>query len=411
VRPRVSRALPVVLLAACLFTGGGWLLKSQCTQPWVDYHQYSSLCYNDIQPLYGVRGIDVHRFPYLHGALTGGSLTGGAIEYPVGTGLFMWASGLLAHDLNGYLVVSAALLAPWALVIAALLARMAAWRALMWAAAPALVLYAFHNWDLLAVACAVGGLYAWWRGAPVWAGALLGLGGVFKLFPAFFLLPLAAEGVAAGDRRRSIAAPAAGITVLVVANLPFALANFGGWSATYRFHSLRAADFNSIWHWVAPGLGVGRLNLLSGGLTAAFWAAALMAGYLRARREGTYPFVAVSAAMLAAFLLWSKVHSPQYALWILPFFVLLRVHLLWWAGYALADLAVYVGIFRWFYDMQARGLEATPAKDLLVAGVMARGVLLVALFAVFLFAESVPSKGRTPQSLSQPPATLARAGP
>lgn len=402
----------VVLLAAGVFTLGGWLLKAQCTASWAGYHQYESLCYNDIQALYVARGVDVHTFPYVHGGLTPGGLTGGAIEYPVLTGLFMWASGLLVTDPNGYLAVSALLLAPWALLVAWLLARMAGWRALMWAGAPALVLYAFHNWDLLAVACAVAGFYAWWRGAPVWAGVLFGLGGAFKLYPAIWLLPLAADQWAVKNRTKAIAAPAAGVGVLAAANLPFALASFGGWVATYRFHSLRGPDFNSIWHWVAPGSSVGTVNALSAALTAAFWVGALGAGYVRVRRRGGYPFVGVCAALLAALLLWAKVHSPQYALWILPFFVLLRVRVLWWVLYSLADLAVYVGIFRWFYDLGARGLDDTLAKDVLVAGVGARALLLALLFVLFLRAPSASDEQRrAPQSASHPPATLAPARP
>ncbi|CAN5668572.1 hypothetical protein BH18ACT15_BH18ACT15_07210 [soil metagenome] len=401
-----------MLLAAAVFTLGGWLLKAQCTAPWAGYHQYESLCYNDIQALYVARGVDLHTFPYVHGGLSPAGLTGGAIEYPVLTGLFMWASGLLASDLNGYLVISALLLAPWALFVSWLLARMAGWRALMWAAAPSLVLYAFHNWDLLAVACAVAGLYAWWRGAPVWAGVLFGLGGAFKLYPAIFLLPLAADCLVSSDGRKTFRALAAGTGVMAAANLPFALKNFGGWSATYRFHSLRGADFNSLWHWVAPDLSVGALNTLSTALTAAFWAAALGFGYTRARRDGTYPFLGVCAALLASLLLWTKVHSPQYALWLLPFFVLLRVRVSWWVLYSLADLAVYVGIFRWFYDLSARGLDATLAKDLLVAGVGARALLLALLFVVFLRAPTGTGEERpAPQSVSQAPARLARAGP
>jgi hypothetical protein len=107
---------------------------------------------------------------------------------------------------------------------------------------------------------------------------------------------------------------------------------------------------------------------------------------LRARSDGHFPFLQVSGAMLAAFLLWNKVHSPQYALWILPFFVLLEVSLGWWLAYAVADLMVYVGIFRWFYDFVYRGVDFTWAKRLLIVGVWSRALLLILLFAVFLYA-------------------------
>ena len=411
-RVLARRPTLVVLAVTGLFLYGGWLLKAQCTSPWTGYHQYESLCYNDIQALYGVRGVDVHTFPYVHGDLTPEGLVGGAIEYPVLTGLFMWASGLPASNLNGYLAVSALLLAPWGLLVAWLLVRMAGWRALLWAAAPALVLYSFHNWDLLVVACAVGGLYAWSRGRSLWAAALFGLGGAFKLYPVIWLLPLAWEQVVLGDRKKAVGTLAAGVGAFAAPNLPFLLANFGGWFATYRFHSLRGADFNSIWHWMAPELSVGALNVLSAALTLASWAGALVLGHMRSRREGAYPFLGVCGALLAAFLVWTKVHSPQYALWILPFFIVLRIRVLWWALYSLVDLAVYVGIFRWFYDLGAHGLDDTLAKSIFIAGVATRALLLALLFFVFLRAPARSGQeGRAPQPLSHPSANLTPVPP
>ena len=78
---------------------------------------------------------------------------------------------------------------------------------------------------------------------------------------------------------------------------------------------------------------------------------------------------------MAAFLLWNKVHSPQYTLWLLPFFVLIRVNVLWWIGYAIADLMVYVGVFRWFYSF-AVGEQSFPALGMMENGIWARAALL-----------------------------------
>lgn len=105
---------------------------------------------------------------------------------------------------------------------------------------------------------------------------------------------------------------------------------------------------------------------------------------------------------MAAFLLWNKVHSPQYTLWLLPFFVVLRVHIGWWIAYALADLAVYVGIFRWFHDMGIHGMEElTWAKQLLIGGVWTRAALLLALIVGFMLSREVvasePETKREPE--------------
>ena len=375
---------------------GGFLLKAQCTAPegW-DGRQYSRLCYNDIQPLYGIREVASNTFPYVDGSLADGELSGGAIEYPVLTGLFMWAAGLLVSDPNAYLRISAFLLAPFAVATAYLLARMRGPRALLWAAAPALVLYAFHNWDLLAVAAAVTGIWFWWRGAPLWAAVLFGIGGAFKLYPAFLLAPLVLYELKERGMPAAARAAAAGAGVLIAINLPFMLANLDGWAATYSFHSARTGNFDSIWNLGFADLEPDALNLVSGLLTASSFTVALAVGWWRSRSDGVYPFLEVAAAMVAAFLLFSKVHSPQYTLWLLPFLALTRVHIAWWAAYSLVDLAVYVGVFRWFYDTIYLNQDFTFFKKMMIAGVWGRAVLLLALFVVFLLVRSV-RRGETP---------------
>ncbi|MBA2273109.1 MAG: DUF2029 domain-containing protein [Actinobacteria bacterium] len=362
--------------------GAGWALKAGCLAPW-DGRQYRTLCYNDIQPLYTGRAIDRGTFPYIHGALVGGELTDGAIEYPVLTGIFMWASGSLATGPDSYLKVSALLLAPFGLLTAGVLTNMTGWRGLLWAAAPALVLYGFHNWDLLVVAAVVGAVWAWRRGLTLWSAGLLGLGGALKLYPLLFVVPLVLDEWRRSRRGGMQAALVAGATV-VAANAPFFVQNPAGWWATYAFHRLRTADFNTVWAWGWPSAGAEVINTVTLVAIAASCVALLVWAWYTTRGAPGFPWLQVSAASLAAFLLWNKVHSPQYVLWLLPFFVLLRVRLWWWAAYSLVDLVLYVGIFRWFYDSAYLGLDFTPAKVALISAVWGRAALLAMLIVVFM---------------------------
>jgi uncharacterized membrane protein len=388
-----------LVVGVCALTlAVGFGVKGRCLKPWTDYHQYSSLCYNDIQPLWALRGVAARTFPYVSGDLIDGELVNGAVEYPVLTGVFMWASGAIAEDTNDYLVHSALLLAPFGLLTAYLLAGITGRRALMWAAAPSLALYAFHNWDLLVVAAAVGGFWLWWRDRGVAAAVCFGIGGALKAYPLFFVVPLAIERWSSRNRRAAVLTGGAGVGTFAAANLPFALANFDGWWATFEFHRVRGPNFDNIWalrEWgplSVPVLEPSQLNLVTAVLTATMFAAAIAVGFRRARQGSAYPFVQVSAAMLAAFLLWNKVHSPQYALWLLPFFVLLRANIGWWIAYSIVDFAVYVGVFRFFYDVCSVNscrlfAEPTFAQNVMRAGVFGRAGLLAVLFVVFLVAE------------------------
>jgi uncharacterized membrane protein len=431
----VSVRTVALVVGVCVVTViAGYALKAQCLAPW-DGRQFSRLCYNDIQPLYYARAVAT-TFPYIHGTLQHGELRHGAIEYPVLTGVFMYVSAHIGYWLPflpranasndyEYFYESALLLAPFALLIAVLLAAMAGRRALLWALAPALVLYAFHNWDLLAVAAAVSGFWCWHRHRTGWAAFWFGIGGVLKLYPFLFLAPLILERLFDRDLRGAARAFLLGLIPPALINLPFILINASGWFATYAFHEQRWADYNSIWSWfigarvgglTLPVFGLDTLNWVTAALTGGFIAAALTLGWMRARSDGHFPFLQVSGAMLAAFLLWNKVHSPQYALWILPFFVLLEVSLGWWLAYAIADLMVYVGIFRWFYDFVYRGMDFTFAKRLLIVGVWSRALLLILLFAVFLYARVATGvRGRPPDVIpdtvpSHPSASFSPVG-
>lgn len=379
---RRARDVTVVLAVCAITLVGGYLLKAQCLSPWVDNHQYGSLCYNDIQPLFGIRGVQQGIFPYVHGHLNHGELTNGAIEYPVLTGLFMWLVGRLTTDVNAYLKLSALFLAPLGLLTAYLLARMSGRRALLWAAAPAIVLYAFHNWDLLVVAATVAGLWAWYRGKPLWAAVAFGVGGALKLYPIMFVAPLVLERLHRRDRTAGIGALVAGAGTFVAINLPFVLRSFNGWYATYKFHELRPPNFDSMWFQGWPEMSIDRVNLLSTLLIVLSVVAVLAASLLLARRSGTYPFLQTCGALLAAFLLFNKVHSPQYTLWLLPFFVVIGTSVVWWLAYSAVDLLVYVGVFRWFYN------GAETARQAMKYGVWGRAGLLLLLIVVFLLSPS-----------------------
>jgi hypothetical protein len=81
----------------------------------------------------------------------------------------------------------------------------------------------------------------------------------------------------------------------------------------------------------------------------------------------------------------------------------------WWIAYSLADLAVYVGTFRFFYDVcSTSGCavgDLTWAQRLMNAGVFVRAGLLLALFFVFL--RSRPTGERL---VSHPPPSVAAIG-
>jgi hypothetical protein len=78
-------------------------------------------------------------------------------------------------------------------------------------------------------------------------------------------------------------------------------------------------------------------------------------------------------------------------LWLVPMFVLMRIRAGWVIAYFLADLAMGIGIFRWYYAIN-NGLPSTVydgfAAQAVMIGVWGRAGLLVGLFVAFLAARS-----------------------
>lgn len=448
-----AASLPLALGVTALALLTGYLIKRQCAvNPWVNNFQYTRFCYNEIQALFGVRGIAQGLIPYVDTRF----------EYPVLTGMFMDAAGRLlralvrlgimaSNDSAGYLAVSSLLLAPFAFAVTVLLRpRVTRTRLLVWAMGVPLVLYAFHNWDLLAVSAAVWGLVSLQKSRTATAGAALAAGASAKLFPVFLMpgvvLARWAQGDRSGARRAMLAF---GVTYAAI-NIPWILASGGpgriptpaltgvdlrrtgtnGWLEVWRFHADRYPDYWTVWYWIAkygrklnPGSWweagfPGYRNFVNLAGLVLFAVGSLWLLWLGWRRrpphavdgipdpEGGYPATAVGMGIIALFLLTSKVYSPQYALWMAPFLVMLDIPWRAVLAYLAAEVAVLVSGFYWFTVID----QPAPAwKGALEAAVWVRALTLVVLIACSLRARRlVPGQvagnisSRSPMVSSRP---------
>jgi uncharacterized membrane protein len=339
---RVALALMAV---ACIL---GFAQKAPCRASYFAENVYPRLCYTDIAPLYGDRGFDQGALPYVD--------TGDwePLEYPVLTGAFMTVASWISHlldspevpgyirffDVNVVLLSVCALIACW---FVSRTHRRRPWDAVM--LAPGLVLAAFVNWDLLAVALLAGALWAWSKDRPMLAGVLVGLGTAAKLYPLFLVGPLLVLCLR-GRQMPAFARFALGASwTWLLVNLPVMVAAPDGWAAFYSFSRERGASWGSVWLALAD-LGhpvpADRLNLVAGGLfvLACVGVAALALAAPVRPRVASLLFLVV-----AAFLVTNKVYSPQYVLWLVFLFPLVRPrwrdYLFWLAFETLYFVAVW----------------------------------------------------------------------
>ena len=253
----------------------------------------------------------------------------------------------------------------------------------MFALAPALFVSATVNWDLLAVGLATLGLLAWGRRRPALAGLLLGLGISAKLYPLLIFGPLLLLAARAGRWRAALIASGTAIVAWVATNLPVALAWRQNWETFFKFNSDRGIDWGTLWYigehlptgngkYGIPWFAALNSDPTHSGLNAMYLtffvlacAAVAVLTFLAPRRPrlGQLAFLVV-----AAFLLFGKVWSQQYVLWLLPLAVLARPR---WGAF-LAWQVAEVGYFVAFYGelMGASGHVVFPEWVFVFASVL-----------------------------------------
>ncbi len=262
---------------------------------------------------------------------------------------------------------------------------------MFFALAPTLLIYAFVNWDLLAVALATGATLAYLRRRDGLSGALIGLGAAAKLYPALLLVPFALGRLR--EKRKNKALSLAVWTALAygAVNLPFALLARHSWSTFFRFNTDRPVDWDSLWFVACTRLhgggtgcdwSVGLINTLSAVL---FVALAAVLYWARARKHPDFSRWTFGFPLIAAFLLTNKVYSPQYGLWLLPWFALSLPSIPLFAAFEAADVAVFITRFSWFGRLSDLG--GVPIEAFQVALVARDAILVLCLVAWVLRSE------------------------
>jgi uncharacterized membrane protein len=256
-----------------------------------------------------------------------------------------------------------------------LLARRFGARAWRWAIATPVLLYAFQNWDLFAIAALIVGLLAFERHRDGTAGVAFGVGAAIKLFPLVVVPPVAVYRWAHGDRRGAQRLLAAGGATFALLNVPIAVLNPSGWWWSYAFQSRRDPTWGTAWLYGFRALGLPIHGPAGAHLATVVSAVALVAGMAWLLAVTAYrrldPFGAAAAAV-AIFVLSNKVYSPTYDVWLVAFFVMLPLSRWLWVSFCAVDAAVFFTVYGYFGGIDSIGFVRTvlPLPVLVRTGVL-----------------------------------------
>jgi uncharacterized membrane protein len=358
-------ATRIVLALTCLTLALHWVQKSPCQDgAWQNNIQYTRFCYTDVLALYYAEGLNEGKVPYRDHP----------VEYPVLTGYFMGVLGLPVHALGKsnpeinqarwFYNLNALMLGVLAVATVATilsLRRRRPWDAALFALSPALLVTATVNWDLLAIGLAAFGLYAWAKRRPAAAGLLLGLGGAAKLWPLFVLGPILVLAVRAGRLKQALIAFGTAAVAVVVVNLPVAVPYRENWNRFFELNTERAIDWGTLWYigryldskWNADTPGdQGPFQWLSGNIHvlnylsyALFGLACLAIAFLALRAPRRPRLAQLVFLVVAVFLIFSKVWSQQFVLWLLPLLVLARPRWGAFLAWQAAEICYFVAFY------------------------------------------------------------------
>ena len=406
----------LVAIGAAAMLSVSFVQRLPCTQSyqptpgaselnWSNGRPFVYYCYSDVIALYGDDHLDhPGDFPYKSSwvANAGTPLSQvHYVEYPVLTGLLMWAGARVTDGYAGlardgllparipvvvyFYVVAFGLALAWVLTVWAV-AKLAGGDlrpALLVAVSPLVLAQLFTNFDAPAVALATGGIFAWSRRRPFLAGILLGLGGAAKLYPLLLLIPLVVLCLRAGRIRVGARVVAGAILSWVIVNAPIALLFPSGWSYFYRFSAMRGTGLESLYNLVSyftgwagfdPNLPPNHSPGLLNAVTLALFAAACLGICFVALNAPVRPRLPqLGLLVVFAFLLTSKIYSPQYSLWLVPLAALAVPRWRLLIPWMTIDALVWVPTM--LYQRQAIGLGyflgAVIVRDVAVAVVCA----------------------------------------
>lgn len=313
-----------------------------------------------------LRGLSGHRLPYIDTPF----------EYPPAIALISGVFSSVSNDALAFVILWAGLQALLAAATAWMLVGASSARATVWrfAVAPQLLLLGTVNFDLLAVTFLCAAIVAARRRREVRAAAFLAFGTLSKLFP------LAAAPLLIARAARPALVAVVGLGIIAIAYTAAAFAGPSGTAGPLYYLVSIGGNLDSPWGLLTRVLatfGVARAQEIIVAITLVGLVATYIIAALPLARAPD-PAVPFGLAVVTT-LIWSRLYSPQYSLWLLPLFVLVPLRRRHFALLTAGDVIVFGSVYpltlvRWSSDDP----RAALLLAMLVVGVILRTTALVA---------------------------------
>jgi hypothetical protein len=241
-----------------------------------------------------------------------------------------------------------------------------------WSCAPQILLLSGANFDVLPALLLLAGVIAARNGRTARAAVLYAVGTATKLFPvvAAPLGPLA--DLRRGKVRHAIATGLVFTGVLAFAYLPTVIAPHSSLPFVGAYATI-ASNEESIWGLVAIGFAAngGDASLVLLAITSLGFVLTYFLLVVPRSIRNTDPAVGAAYA-LVALLLWTRLYSPPFSIWLLPFFALLALRWRTLVLFAAADVAVFFTSYPLLLARTRDDPLPTPLIGLLMVSILVR---------------------------------------
>ncbi len=305
---------------------------------WATPDQYIHACYSDLPALFEARGLKDNLWPY--------ASEENSVEYPVITGLVMYATAFVANSPVSYFNINIFFLVLLLIATVIISRKIRPDFAYLIPVAPAMVASLYINWDLWAIATMMLAIYWFDRRKYLPSALTLGVSISTKFLPIFLLIPIVFILWRNGGLRDLFKYVTTVAVTWLAINAPFALTTPTGWWRFYKLNLERGPDWGSLWLALQQlGINLTNLNYLS---ILLLLIALTTVVVLLFEMKSTPTLTSVSFFIVASVMLASKVYSPQYVLWLTPLAVIaltnkkdLHAFWLWQATEIIYHVAVW----------------------------------------------------------------------
>jgi uncharacterized membrane protein len=332
--------------------------------------------------------LEIHLWPYQFTNIPEIQQVVNPIEYPFLTGFVIWILSFVTplpdnFGVNFFLVNSVLISISFLLSIF-VIHKIKPTHSRYYALAPAVFFSLFINWDVFAVLTTLIAIYLFDKNKKIYSSLFLAIAISFKFYPIVLLFAVLIIGLKRKQIREGFGFTLNTGVFFIMINFIPALINFKGWLYFYQVSSNRGAGSGSFWEFLNLNLiETTNINLWAMGATGLTF---ILIGIYFLKSNSELNLASMSFLCVFGFVLFNKVYSPQFVIWLTSLAVLIlrdkrqiRAFMVW----QFSELTFHFGIWRYLY-WQGFGEKTIGVSDQLF-----KWLILFRIISLLLFVRSV----------------------